>query len=302
MVDLFACCFVFDSSVVRQTLVSCVLFPQEADIREEPMGSVTFVSRDDQLCFKKNRKDTRGKGKCKKGKKKGKKGQRKRSKKAPSPMKSRKRSVLKASRSASKKSQGAEEVEPGARGSSGKTRKAPKAKESAKPKRAKSNVAAESPADSRAKSKGKGMPKAKAKAKAKALATTKAKAKAKGRASTGQAANAKRKASPPARPSNGTEGVDADMVQRLVDYYDNVKLEMTSPCTLEFKSLAKHHLQNSVHIRYNIYWPRCSCGLTSRALKKDVVTIAYNSPDATAKQNLLVATKSAEQLVPWLIN
>lgn len=264
------------------------------------MGSVTFVSRNDQLCFKKNRKDTRGKGKGKKGKKKGKKGQRKRSKKAPSPMKSRKRSVLKASRSASKKSQGAEEVEPGARGSSGKTRKAPKAKESAKPKRAKSNVAAESPADSRAKSKGKGMPKAKAKAKA--LATTKAKAKAKGRASTGQAANAKRKAAPPARPSNGTEGVDADMVQRLVDYYDNVKLEMTSPCTLEFKSLAKHHLQNSVHIRYNIYWPRCSCGLTSRALKKDVVTIAYNSPDATAKQNLLVATKSAEQLVPWLIN
>ncbi|CAK9010453.1 unnamed protein product, partial [Durusdinium trenchii] len=100
-------------------------------------------------------------------------------------------------------------------------------------------------------------------------------------------------------PSNGTEGVDADMVQRLVDYYDNVKLEMTSPCTLEFKSLAKHHLQNSVHIRYNIYWPRCSCGLTSRALKKDVVTIAYNSPDATAKQNLLVATKSAEQLALW---
>lgn len=103
----------------------------------------------------------------------------------------------------------------------------------------------------------------KAKAKAKVKASPKPKAKAKGR---------KRQ-----EPTPNIEKADSDMVETIKQYVSMFgEDDVVTSAGFKKDIKATPDLVILEHHRLNIYWSRCSCGVSSRALGKDIFHVSYN--------------------------
>lgn len=249
------------------------------------------VTRNDQLSMKSKNKGAR---KAKMGKNKKKKGTRKAKrspKKAPTPTKapvSRKRKMLKAMAVEDESmNKGGKKTKAS---SSGKKRDEepmePASKRNEKQAPAASSTAAPKPkAKGKARAKGEAVAKAKAspKAKTKASPKGKAKAKAKGRPKTGGKADFEER-------HRQSHLFDSDLLasyEKFAKSFD-ATMEVKSP---QFKEQARAELGEYTGYRLNIYWTRCSVGVTDLSSGKDVVNFTFNTSSACDVHKLAVALK-----------
>ena len=162
--------------------------------------------------------------------------------------------------------------------------------------KAKAATAPKAKANPKAKAKGK----AKAAAKAKALPKGKAKAKAKsrGRKSTkGKKAEAFLAEVPDSL--DGWMNLDGKylMVEFAAEMYNHRDLP-----TPEFKNAAWETLPSSDHYKsgvLNVYWTRHACGLTLKAIKKDLTSFSFTNKVIPSNLRTCVAIRAASLLVPW---
>ena len=241
------------------------------------------VTRNDQLSMKSKRKGAR---KAKRAKnKKNKKGTRKAKrspKKAPTPTKapvSRKRKMLKAMAVEDESmNKGGKKTKAS---SSGKKRDEEPMEPASKRRKEKQAPAASSTAEPKPKAKGRA--KGKAVAKPKASPKAKAKAKAKGRPKTGGKADFVER-------HRQSHLYDSDLLasyEKFAKSFD-ATMEVKSP---QFKEQARAQLGEYNGYRLNIYWTRCSVGVTDQSSGKDVINFTFNTSSACDVHKLAVALK-----------
>ena len=239
----------------------------------------SVVRRSDQLSQRKTKKDGRKQkknGKVKKGRKgkkakKTKKGRKPSSKSAVSPSK-RKRNILRSQPAASSGPDAA--AAKAERQKPGKARKVKEDGTSGKRRAPKRAVAPEEEVAP--------LPKQKAAPRAKGKAKAKAKAKA----------SARRTA---LEPDHRPDLSDPEMVQVFVDFAKKVggpKVEVNQG----FKDHVRSECQKLKTTELNVYWSRCTCGVTLLQDKRDTHHFGFNYSMAVGTYKIAVAVKCAEML------
>ena len=247
------------------------------------------VTRDKQLRFKSSkkgeRKDKQAKNKTKKTKK-----NKAKSKTPTKPKVGRKRKVLKAQKaeeepmqskrprlsSASCKEPHEEDVATSPPKSKGKAKKEASPKANASPK-------AKSKAQAKAKSKAQAKAKSKPQGKAENKAEPKAKAKAKGRPKKEKDTEYLERQ----RESMLFNAKQVEVFEKFAKSFD----ETLDVKNSKFKEDARAKAGDYDGYRLNIYWTRCSVGVTDRATGKDVVYYSYNNSSACVVHKIAVALK-----------
>ena len=163
---------------------------------------------------------------------------------------------------------------------------------------------------------------AKAKAKASAKSSAKASAKAKAKAQTRKQrketeetvpkpkAKAKAKAKAKGKPSKKNKnavGVDeshplfsSNLVETFMAFSKEVGGEGVDHKGAKFKSLVRSKLDDFKTVAYNVYWSRCSCGLTDVESRCDICNFSFSSSSAHESFRLACSVKSAEIAVTCL--
>ena len=165
-------------------------------------------------------------------------------------------------------------------------------------------------------------PKAKAKAKAVAKATAKAKAKAKAKATAKAKAKAsgkrkieaepeeeesdkkKKKAAKKRRESGSSISSDGllldslvrkmkDNILNYINLFDGRVYKPTLKSEMKEKAGAGALSQRVL----NVYWTRCSCGVTCRAASKDIAHFFFHSEGASFMQRMCAALKAGQLFV-----
>ena len=210
-----------------------------------------------------------------------------------------------------------------------------KGKAAAKAKAPGAKAKAKATAKAGAKAKAKATPKARAKAKAKATAKAGAKAKAKATAKAGAKAKAKATAKAGAKAKGRPRKTDpspkakADSIKKgkvplaseapemEFDFHAEDAAEQVETLIAEFgfaysgsdyadvptfKHEMKEEMPKFVHTLFNPYWTRSACGLTLKALRRDLGSFNFGTNHMPPHLRMALAVKAAWILAPGVFN
>lgn len=255
-----------------------------------------MLTRNDQLLLNANSKAARKqkieKNKKKRKGKKARKGNKKKKTRSLSNSPSKRRAIL--ARASSSRSLDATSAEPTTKKAKGHASDVVEPEPSKPPKRKQhTKAAAKAAAKAKAKAKAKAC-KEKKPARQAANKGTQPKAKAKGQA--------KAKAN---KRNKGTLGVDDEshplfsksMVDTFIAFAKEVGGEGVDHKGSKFKNLVRSKLEEFQSVGYNVYWSRCSCGLTCWEAKCDLFNFSFSLSGAHESFRTACSVKCAEMAV-----